>query len=115
MGSAHVVTGEIVFTGEAPAKVPAVYVRVEDVSYSDAPAQTIAEEVLRDVWISEKGSLSFSLSVGVSRPSADYSVRVHIDVDDDGQVSPGDFVSVQSHPVLTYGRPNRITIPVRLV
>ena len=43
MGSSHVVTGEIVFPGEAPAKVPTVYVRVEDVSHSDSPAQTIAE------------------------------------------------------------------------
>lgn len=115
MGSSYVVTGEIVFPGGMPPKVPAIYVRVEDVSYSDAPAQTVAEEVLRDVRIPENGSLGFSLPVGEPQPSADYSVRVHADVDGDGEISSGDFISVQRHPVLTYGQPNRVTIHLRRV
>jgi hypothetical protein len=27
------------------------------------------------------------------------NVRVHIDVDGDGQISPGDYISMQSYPV----------------
>lgn len=115
MGSAHKVQGEIVFPGEVPARAAAVYIRVEDVSYSDAPAQKIAEEVLRDVRISSDGRLAFSLPIGELRPTGDYSVRVHVDVDGDGQISPGDFISVQRHPVLTYGRPDQVTIPLRRV
>lgn len=115
MGSAYAVTGEIVFSGEAPERASAVHIRVEDVSYSDAPAKIFAEEVLRDVRISGQEPLSFSLPVGDPNPSADYSVSVHVDVDGDGKVSPGDFISVQSNPVLTYGRPNRVTVPVKRV
>jgi len=115
MGSAYAVTGEIVFSGEAPERASAVYIRVEDVSYSDAPAKVFAEEVLRDVRISGREPLSFSLPVGDPSPTDEYSVSVHVDVDGDGKISPGDFISVQSYPVLTYGRSNQVTISVRRV
>jgi hypothetical protein len=46
---------------------------------------------------------------------AGYSVRVHVDLDGDRRVSRGDFISTESHPVLTLGRPDRVTVRVREV
>ena len=46
---------------------------------------------------------------------ARYAVRVHVDIDGDGQVSRGDYLNMESYPVLTYGHPSRVTVRVQEV
>jgi hypothetical protein len=46
---------------------------------------------------------------------ASYTVRVHMDVDGDGRVSRGDYLRMESVPVLTHGYPNRVTVRAREV
>ena len=38
-----------------------------------------------------------------------------VDVDGDGKVSVGDYISMQSYPVLTFGYPREVTIEVKKV
>jgi hypothetical protein len=42
-------------------------------------------------------------------------VRVHVDLDKDGEVSVGDYISMESHPVLTYGHPDHVEVAVQKV
>jgi hypothetical protein len=46
---------------------------------------------------------------------ARYQVRVHVDVDKDGKVSRGDYITTESYPVLTFGHPSRVRVRVRPV
>ncbi len=110
--------GEIVFDERAtPFAGAAVHVRLEEVSEADAAAVLIAEEVTRDVTFDpvRQRTIAFAIHGAVPDQAASYLVRVHIDVDGDGVVSSGDFISTQSHPVLTHGYPRVVTIPVRQV
>jgi uncharacterized lipoprotein YbaY len=95
-----------------------VYVRVEDVTEADAPAATVAEEVLRAVELpAGGGTLHAVVRIPEDRvqQNARYSVRVHVDADGDGKVSGGDWISTQSHPVLTRGQPRSATVPLKRV
>ena len=107
------VRGRILFDKDVgPFTGATVYVRVENVSRADAAAEVAAEQVLRGVSYrgGEEEALSFELRVDSVDERAQYSVRVHVDVDGDGEISPGDYVSPASHPVLTYGQPNQAEI-----
>ena len=84
-----------------PIRQATVYVRVEETGRADAPASRIAEVVLRGVDISAEASpLRFTIPDVAAVPSGRHVVRVHVDVDGDGRVSRGDYVSTQSYPVL---------------
>lgn len=89
-----------------------VRVRVEDVSLADAPARTVAERV---VPAASATSGPVRLTVGDIDPRARYAVRVHVDVQGSGTVTPGDLVSTAAHPVLTFGHPSAVRVPLRRV
>lgn len=99
-----------------PAHDVTVYVRVEEISRLDAPAFRVAEVVLRGVHIfAGSPPIPFTMRDVRPEPRGRYIVRVHADVDGDGQVSRGDYVSVQSYPVLTSAKPDIVAIVVREV
>jgi uncharacterized lipoprotein YbaY len=99
-----------------PALNVTVYVRVQDASRADASASTVAEQVLRGVnIISGAPPIPFTVDGIPQNPSARYIIRVHADVDGDGRVSRGDYVSTQSHPVNIYEERACVTVPARPV
>lgn len=112
------VTGRVVFGPESGAFSRAVVrVRLEDVSRADAAARVVAEQVIRDV--SHKPGadevVAFGLDGEWPDDRCDYVVRVHVDLNGDGQVKRGDYVSVESHPVLTRGHPREVAVRVHRV
>jgi hypothetical protein len=118
------VTGRVIITEQSPALADAsMHVSLEEASYADAPATTIARTVIPHVQHrpsrpgegDEGGTvLTFALrAVGGAAaidPAGDYAVRVWVDRDGDGRPGPGDLHSDQRHPVLTRGFGDTVTI-----
>jgi uncharacterized lipoprotein YbaY len=75
-------------------------VRVVDVSFADAPSKTIASQTID---VTGPGPIPFAVPVSGIRANASYSVEVHLDTDNNGTVSKGDFITMESFPVLTFG------------
>ena len=112
------ISGRIVFGGKVKSFSGATaYVRLEDVSRADASATTVAEQVIKGVshQTGKEEAVSFILYGDPPEEHSDYSVRVHVDVDGDGEISVGDYISTESYPVLTYGRPARVDVRVEEV
>jgi uncharacterized lipoprotein YbaY len=110
--------GEIVFDESAASfKGATLYVSLQDTSLADADAVTIAEQVTKDVAYDAgaRNTLPFALSGVVPDERAHYTVRVLVDLDGNGQVSHGDFVNVESYPVLTWGHARDVSIRVERV
>lgn len=93
------------------------YVRLEEVTYADAPAHLVAENVIDNVsYTGSSNTIATSVLHGQPADSqAHYSVRVHLDLDGDRQISRGDYISTESYPVLTHGHPNRVSVRVQAV
>lgn len=94
-----------------------VYARLVDVSVAGAPARTVAESVLRDVrvWPDSTLRARIELPEEAFDSRADYNVRALVERRGDARAEPGDLVSTEIHPVLTYGRPSRVAVPLKLV
>ncbi|MBN1641367.1 MAG: hypothetical protein JXA09_09030 [Anaerolineae bacterium] len=109
----RVVRGKLVLDGWRGEPGPAtVYARLLDTSWMDAPARTIDQVVLTDVWLDQVQAegLTFSLSAQEVDPLARYEVSVLVDLDGDGETSVGDYRSTSSHPVLTRGFPDQVEV-----
>ena len=118
MNTVPLVKGKITFEEVAPRFTGAtMYVRLESITAADIASEAVADYVERDVAFDPKTSsaLSFAIAGNPPDPRASYAVRVHIDIDGDGEVSQGDFISMQSYPVITFGHPREVSILVRQV
>lgn len=116
MNTVPLVKGEIRFEGEVPSFSGAtMYVYLENITVADMVSEMVAKYVEQDVAFGPKAAKVLSFSIAGKDPDtrASYVVRVHIDIDGDGQVSQGDFISTQSYPVITFGHPQEVLILVR--
>ena len=111
------ISGTIEFQGvREPARNVTVYVRVQDTGSADGVAITVAEQVLRGVDIPPGAPpIPFAVQGIPENARARYTVRVHADVDGNGAVSRGDYVSTQSYTVETTGQPAVLTILAQYV
>lgn len=94
-----------------------VHVRLEDVRYADAPSRVVAEHTIRDV-SHESGIehiVSFTLYGDAPDEKGSYIVTAHLDLSGQGRITPGDYLSMESYPVLTHGRPSQVSVHVREV
>jgi uncharacterized lipoprotein YbaY len=112
------VSGEIVFA-ERPQLPPeaTAYVQLLDTSAADAPSSKVAEQVLKN--IAEKANqgeaIPFAIEGTIEGERVSYTISVHVDLDGDGRISQGDFINMQSYPVLTFGFPNHVSVEVRRI
>jgi uncharacterized lipoprotein YbaY len=93
------------------------YVRLLDTSIADASSIEIAEVCLTDIAskVSQGKPIDFELYGEPPNPRASYNVSAHIDVDHSGHISAGDYITVQSYPVITYGYPRHVVLEVKKV
>jgi hypothetical protein len=93
------------------------YVRVEEVTYVDRPAKRLGEATLSDIADVdiERGFVRFEVTVADPQDRATCTVRAHLDLDGDGLVSRGDWVSTEHTPVLGADDPREIMIKLRRV
>jgi hypothetical protein len=100
MNTVPLVKGNITFEEIAPPFTGAImYVRLESITAADIASETVADYVEQDVAFDPKTSSAGN----PPDPRGSYAVRVHIDIDGDAEVSQGDFISMQSYPVITFG------------
>ena len=116
--SEPLVRGEIVFdsppSGLAGAKVQ---IRLEQTSLVEMPAQVVSERILKDLpaKLVEGRKIPFVLYGPQPIPRERYTVSVHVDMQGDGRIRVGDYINMQSYPVLTFGHPEQVVVRVRQV
>jgi uncharacterized lipoprotein YbaY len=104
---------EVLVSGPArpPAGAP-VIVQVRDTGLADAPA-TILGEARGTVAGGRSDSLA-TVEINVAAISSTTTIWAHVDVDGDGRVSQGDYVTTQSYPVPRESDP-RLPVAVKPV
>lgn len=111
------VTGRIWFDDTAGPFTGAVLrVKLEEISRADAAAREISQAVFPNYSHSaDAPPADFSIESEQINASHRYEVRVHLDINGNGQYSAGDQITVQSYPVLTKGYPNVIEIRLQQI
>jgi uncharacterized lipoprotein YbaY len=94
--------------GEAPPIGAPLHVQILDTTYADAPARVVAETTANVEH--DRGGEPHAVDIDADLTgNADYRVRAHVDVDGDGAVGPGDFVTTAAHPARA-GEPVRVVV-----
>lgn len=112
------VSGEIVFA-ERPELPPdaTAYVHLLDTSEADAPSRKVGEQVLKNIAkkANQGEAIPFAIDGKIESERASYTISVLVDLDGDGKISQGDFINMQSYPVLTFGFPDRVSVEVQRI
>lgn len=114
----QLVTGEIVFSKDLDSFSGAkVIVYLEDVSFLDVPSRVVVKQVIPDIshQIETKNRVQFALKTENLNERANYSIRVHVSFHEDEQIHRGDYITMENYPVLTFGYPNHVSVPVQQV
>lgn len=115
------INGEVCFSKISAAFIAAtLIIFVEDSSRIDAAAKVISEHQITNVSRSpaHPDPVPFTIELPPSENAGQLScrtLRVHVDVDSSGQVSPGDYVSTQSYPLDTLSSTDFLRIVVHPV
>jgi hypothetical protein len=97
-GGAVVVLVEVFAEGSArPVAGTPVVVQVRDTSRQDARATILGEA--RGMVTAGEGTRLAAVEVEARETRGEATVWAHVDSDQDGRVSRGDYVTVQSYPV----------------
>lgn len=88
---------------------------VEETTHADAPAREVARVELLPGQALAGTPVEFDISVPRLNPNARYEVRAHLDQNGSGAFSPGDQITMESHPVLTKGFPNDVNLRLRSI
>lgn len=112
----RVVHGNIVLPSDALSlEARVVLIELRDVSILDAPSQVMATQRLEGVPLKPHARIPFSLEVPEVEAARALSLRVHVDVDGDGRVAPGDLLTTAAYPVPTAGDFGPLEVRVMMV
>jgi len=111
------IEGNILFEDlKEPIEDFTVYIRLDDVSLADAPSTVISETTLGKVSVGpEDNIVPYSLGYPELEARRMYSLYVHADVDGDGKVSKGDYVTTMYNGVPTDQETVSMDVTVELV
>ena len=113
-------TGEIVIDNiNRSFKNASIYIYLEDVSLLDREAKVVVEKTIQSVSCKKgtKKQLQFVIyqeKIKIDQ-RANYSIRVHIDLQNNKIINKGDYLTIQNYPVLTFGSPHSVIVHVREV
>ena len=113
-----VVGGEILLPPEMTPVTPvSIRVEVEDISRADMPSEVVGQQSISTRQLQGGAAIPFEIAVPANAINEQrlYSVRAHIAMSDSGEIERGDYITMQSYPVLTRGYGHRVTIAVRRV
>ena len=118
MSQQPLVTGEVRFEPQPPPFGGArLRVQLQDVTQADAPARVVAEQVIEGVSRGgETTGVPFTLLGSAELdPRSTYILSAHLDLSNSGEITPGDFITMESFPVRAGDRPARVDVTVRRV
>ena len=116
----ELVSGHIILDEDETFSDATVYIRVEDVTLQDVSSEVIATQTISNVNLNSttnKEGIKFSINKEKIdyNPNHSYSISVHVDVNNDSEISTGDFITVENYPVLTHGHPSFLTVKVKRI
>jgi len=99
-------------SSERPPRGARVRVEAHDTTFEDAPSETVAaaDGLVRG----DEGATVEMVELELIRIPAASTIWVHVDVDGDGRVSVGDYVTMASFPIPA-ADDGRVTVVVRRV
>lgn len=88
-----------------------VYVQIVEASLADAPSNVVAEEVILDFQIDmdNLAEIRFSILTSNLNRRANYDLIAHVDINGSGEITKGDYLTMESFPVSPVGP--RVWIP----
>ncbi|WP_406657309.1 YbaY family lipoprotein [Methanolobus sp. ZRKC2] len=109
------IKGIITFDSEESLTNATAYIKIEDVSLADAPSTVVSQITLEDISIDNGSSIPFEISYSELQEGHTYSLSAHMDVDGDGSVSGGDYLTTQHVEVPVSGTEETIEVPVEFI
>ena len=90
-----------------------LHISLLDVTEIDRAATVVTQiRIAAPQWKKARGAAAFELDATVD-PQRRYVVSAHADMDGDGAVSAGDYLTTQSYPVATFGYPCEVDLVLR--
>jgi putative lipoprotein len=111
-----VVSGTVSFGADVvPFNKATVYISLLDVSMQDVLSKTLAKQVIKDIKYSPDKRIPFSVKGNIEDERGMYVITVHVDVDGDGRVSIGDYITTGLHQISALGNTKGLNVQVQRV
>jgi len=112
------VKGEVIFSQELSSfSAATVNVYLKDVTFIDAPSTCVSKQIIADI-THQRGitnHVEFALNGELDDENSRYIITVHVSINGSEEIQYGDYITMESYPVLTFGYPNQVSVYVKEV
>ena len=111
-------SGEVSFAAQPELPPEAVLrIRLLDTTYTDAPALVLSELLVNDVAAAANAGrpVAFRVQAEGVHPRSTYTLMAHVSLTGGEKIQPGDYMSTQSYPVITFGHPTHVAVIVERI
>lgn len=112
------VKGEIILSQELSSFSGATAnVYLEDVTFIDASSTCISKQVIPNInhQIGITNRVEFALNDEIYDRNARYIITAHVSLNGSEEIQRGDFITMESYQVLTFGYPHQVSVYVKEV
>ena len=115
----YLVSGTIIIQNKIIFKNAILYVNLVDSTYFDISSKIIYSYILKNInkHIVNTNEIKFSFDIKkeLIKPNKEYSLEVHIDVNNDKKISNGDYINIQNYPLSMFITSNENKINLKLI
>ena len=112
-----VVKGEVILSQKLSSFSGATAnIYLEDVTFIDAASTYISKQVIADInhQMGVTNCVEFALN-SFYEQNGRYIIKAHISINGSEEIQRGDYITMESYPVLTFGYPDRVSVYVQEV
>ena len=115
----YLVSGTIIIQNKIIFENAILYINLVDSTYCDISSNIIYSYILENInkHIKNTNEIKFSFDIKkeLIKPNKEYSLEVHIDVNNDKKISNGDYINIQNYPLSMFITSNKNLINLKLI
>lgn len=115
----YLITGKIFIIDGKPFFNATIYIHVIDISFLDTCSNILYTHIIKDIDYFKNSTFNIDFTFHIEKvqikPDKNYSLQIHIDVDNDKKISIGDYINMENYPLINFIKSNNSFVNLKRI
>jgi hypothetical protein len=115
----YLITGKIFLIDGKPFFNATIYIHVIDISFLDTYSNILYTHIIKDIDYFKNSTFNIDFTFHIEKvqikQDKNYSLQIHIDVDNDKKISIGDYINMENYPLINFIKSNNSFVNLKRI